>query len=266
MLPSLASTWHTVGPLRLHATHAAPAGNPAVDLPVVLVHGFVISNRYMRPTLRRVALAAECWAPDLPGHGRSDTPRTPCSVPGYADALLDWMTAAGIPRALLVGNSLGCQVIAHAAAKAPGRVAGLVLAGPTVDARARTVRAQVGRLLRDALRERPSLWLLELLDLLRVGPRRVVAMIRATLADRIEAVLPEVAAAGIPTLVVRGEHDPLVPDDWAARVAALAGAGPPVVIAGAPHGVNYDAPEALATLVLAFAARVAAHDAPHLAV
>lgn len=252
MLTPLRTSTLQVGWHRIHAVHAAPDGPPAVATPVVLVHGFVISGRYMRPTLRRVARAAPCWAPDLPGHGRSSTPPRALDVEGYARALLDWMTAAGLPRALLVGNSLGCQVIARAAALAPERASGLVLVGPTVDPRARTVRGQLWRLVKDAFRERPSLWFLEAFDLLRVGPFRVVDMIRITLADRIEEVLPVVRARGIRVLVVRGEHDPLVPDGWARRVAELAG-GRLVVVRDGAHGVNYDEPEALTAVILEFA-------------
>jgi 2-hydroxy-6-oxonona-2,4-dienedioate hydrolase len=249
-----------VGGLLVHATYAGPGGPvpSGMRIPIVLVHGFVISSRYMYPTLRRIAHAAECWAPDLPGHGRSETPPRPLDVPGYATALLAWMEAAGIARALLVGNSLGCQIIAHAASRDPVRVAGLVLVGPTVDARARTIRQQAWRLVRDAFRERASLWLLELLDVIRVGPRRMLAMARATVADRIELVLPHVQA---PTLVVRGEHDTLVPQAWAEQVARLARAPAPVIVPGAAHGVNYDAPEALAALVLDFARTLESGDA-----
>jgi pimeloyl-ACP methyl ester carboxylesterase len=218
--------------------------------PVVLVHGYVISARYMRPVLARIGREVDCWAPDLPGHGRSATPAQALDVPGYADALVAWMDAVGLARALLVGHSLGCQVVAHVAVRHPGRVAGLVLVGPTVDARARSAGAQAWRLVRDAFHERFSLWLLELMDIVRVGPRRMVAMARATLEDRIEAVLPAVRA---PVRVVYGEHDPLVPPGWAARVAALAQAPPPTVVLEAAHGVNYDAPGELAAIVLRFA-------------
>jgi pimeloyl-ACP methyl ester carboxylesterase len=237
----------------VHARPARPTGALPGALPVVLVHGYVISGRYMRPTLRRVAAHAACWAPDLPGHGRSDTPAEVPDVPGYADALVAWMDAAGLARAVLAGNSLGAQVVAHAAARHPGRVAGIVLIGPTVDTRARTAAAQAWRLARDAIGERFSLWLLELADMLRVGPRRMVAMARVTLADRIEVTLPAVRARGVPVLVVRGEHDPLAPGDWTAHLAALAGAPPVVVVPGAAHGVNYDEPEALAAILLEFA-------------
>lgn len=244
-----------VGALRLHAWTNVPDDHaPEGDaLPVVLVHGYVISSRYMLPTLRRLGVPA--YAPDLPGHGRSETPPRALDVTGYADALVGWMNAVGLARAVLVGNSLGCQIVARAAARWPDRVAGVVLVGPTVEPGTRSAIRQALRLLLDALRERPSILLLELADMLRVGPRRMVAMARATLADRIEQVLPALRA---PVLVVRGARDPLVPADWARRVATLAGAPPPLEVPGAPHAVNYSAPEALASIVRGFVTGLAA--------
>ena len=242
--------------LRMHALHARPAATSSqLALPIVLVHGAIISSRYMRPTLQRLAAHVECWAPDLPGHGRSATPAQPLDVPAFADALAAWMDVAGIPRALLVGNSFGCQVLAHLGVRHPDKVAGLVLTGPTVDARARSASAQAWRIVRDAFHERFSLWLLELVDMARVGPFRMIAILRATLNDRIEATLPGVRA---PIRVVRGELDTLSPQQWDEHLAELANAEPLIVVPGAAHGLNYDAPDALTDIVLRFAHELAA--------
>ena len=254
----LDSVFTRVGALRLHAVHAAPP-RPSLALPVVMVHGAIISGRYMRPTVRLLAAHVDCWAPDLPGHGKSDTPPRQLDMPGYADALAGWMDAVGIPRALLVGNSFGCQVLAHFAVRHPGRAAGLVLTGPTVDARARSAVAQAWRIFRDAFHERFSLWLIELAEMARVGPFRMVAMLRATLDDRIEAVLPRVR---VPVRVVRGEKDTLSPREWAAHLATIAGAPPLIEVPGAAHGLNYDAPAALAAIVLEFARELAPAPIP----
>ena len=240
--------------LRVHAVRARPA-HPELPFPVVLVHGDIISGRYMRPTARRLGAHVDCWVPDLPGHGRSDTPPRQLDLPAYADALVAWMDAVGIERALLAGNSFGCQVLAHVGVRHPDRAVGLMLVGPTVDQRARSVAGQTWRIVRDAFHERFSLWLLELADMIRVGPVRMAAMARATLDDHIEKVLPGVR---VPVRVVRGEKDTLSPREWAAHLAELAHAPPPIEVAGGSHGLNYDAPEALTAIVLAFARELAA--------
>jgi pimeloyl-ACP methyl ester carboxylesterase len=53
----------------------------AGGLPVVLVHGLMISSLYMVPTARCLAPHVPVYAPDLPGFGLSGKPRRVLSVP-----------------------------------------------------------------------------------------------------------------------------------------------------------------------------------------
>jgi 2-hydroxy-6-oxonona-2,4-dienedioate hydrolase len=244
------SAWYRVGGLRLHArvaTDRAPAGAPAI----VLVHGFGVSSRYLVPVARELAAGYRVYAPDLPGFGHSAKPRRARDLPELADALAAWMEAAGIERATLLGNSFGCQVVAELALRHPGRIERAVLIGPTVDPAGRTVRQQLWRLFLDVFREPWPLIPLQACDYARHGPRRGLATLRAMLGDRIEAKLPRVR---VPTLVIRGGRDPIVPQRWAEEAARLLPAGRLVVIPGAGHAVNYSAPRALARAVEAFLA------------
>ena len=61
--------------------------------PVVLVHGQVISSRYMVPTAELLAPEFRVFAPDLPGFGLSGKPKRVLTVPELADALTGWMKA-----------------------------------------------------------------------------------------------------------------------------------------------------------------------------
>lgn len=237
----LRSVWTRVGGLRLHARASTWPTGPEAPI-AVLVHGFVVSSAYMVPTARRLRPRWRVYAPDLPGFGASDHPGRPFTVPGLADALAEWMEVSRIGPATLVGNSLGCQIIVDLAVRHPELVDNLVLAGPTVDPAARSIRQQLGRLLLDAPRERPSLLALHARDWLRAGPAEVLATMRATVADRIELKLPLVAA---PTLVVVGSRDPLVPLAWAAEASRLVPRGRLLVVPDAPHALNYSAPAAL---------------------
>jgi pimeloyl-ACP methyl ester carboxylesterase len=249
----LAGRWTMVRGIRMFSrVGAGPA--PRCPAPtVVLVHGQVISSLYMVPTARRLARDFAVLAPDLPGFGLSDKPREVLSIPGLADALAAWMEASGLDSAALVANSLGCQVVADLAARRPELVEALVLAGPTMDWEGRTPWAQVGRWVRDWSGERPSLALAHLRDFALAGPRRSLRTFRYALADRIEDKLPRVDA---PTLVVRGERDPIVPQRWAEQVTGLLPRGRLVVIPGGPHCVNYSTPGAFARVVRAFLATV----------
>jgi 2-hydroxy-6-oxonona-2,4-dienedioate hydrolase len=75
------------------------------------------------------------------------------------------------------------------------------------------------------------------------------------LRDPIEAKLP---GTSVPTLVVRGALDPVVPQPWAEAAARLAPLGKLAVIPRAPHNLNYSAADQLTQLVRTFLARSAA--------
>ena len=237
----LTSTWTMVNGLSLHArvpVDPAPAGSPVV----ILVHGLGVSSRYMAPTARRLAPAYRVYAPDLPGFGRSAKPPHVLTIAELADALAGWMDAVGIDRAALLGNSLGCQTIVDFALRHPERITRAVLVGPTIDRRARTALQQIWRVVLDTPREAPSQPLMVVRCYWQAGLRRAWRTLQYGLADPIEEKLPRVQ---VPTLVVRGARDPIVPHCWAEEVARLLPRGWLVEIPKGPHTVNYSMPAAL---------------------
>ena len=139
-----ARRWITVGGLRIHYRVWSGHG-PVGRLPVVLVHGFGVSSRYMVPLGEALARDFRVYAPDLPGFGRSEQPADVLDISGLAEALASWMAALGLGPAVLIGNSLGCQVIVEVALRHSERVACLVLQGPTPDPAARSAGQQVLR-------------------------------------------------------------------------------------------------------------------------
>ncbi|MCA1991296.1 MAG: alpha/beta hydrolase, partial [Coleofasciculus sp. S288] len=67
--------------------------------------------------------------------------------------------------------------------------------------------------------------------------------------DPIEQKLPHVP---VPTLVVRGKLDPMVPQEWAEEVVSLLPKGQLAVIPGKGHTLNYSAPLELVRVTRAF--------------
>jgi 2-hydroxy-6-oxonona-2,4-dienedioate hydrolase len=244
----LGSMWAEVGGLRMHARAATDAAR-AVTLPVVLVHGLVVSSRYMLPLAERLADRAHVYAPDLPGFGRSAHPERPLDIAGLADALAGWMQANGIPCAALIGNSMGCQVIADMALRYPALVARAVLIGPTIDRHGRNVLEQLRRLLAVARYEAPGLLGVQLRDIWSAGLRETLSTARYAIADRIEAKLPVLQ---MPVLVVSGSHDSIAPPRWAAELAGMLPQGQLHILAGGGHALNYSAPDQLLEIVEPF--------------
>jgi len=107
------------------------ARRPAGNAPVVLLHGLASNLTRWSEFVERTSLADEriVIRVDLRGHGDSPT-RGPISLELWGDDLLAVLDAEGAQRAVLVGHSLGAQVALACAARAPQRVAALVLIDP----------------------------------------------------------------------------------------------------------------------------------------
>jgi pimeloyl-ACP methyl ester carboxylesterase len=216
------------------------------DVPFVLIHGLVISSLYMIPLAECLAVRHTVHALDLPGFGRSAGPRATLSVPQLADAVIGWMSSRGIAQGHLVANSLGCEIAAHVAVKAPERVASLAMIGPTLDPHAFAIATQTWRLLQDAMHEPARLWGNWFFDFFRAGVRRAVGTTRLMFRDHIEHQLPSVRAR---TLVIRGGEDPTVPQHAAEQMAGLLPMSTLLVIEGQPHCVHYTEPQTVCEAV-----------------
>jgi pimeloyl-ACP methyl ester carboxylesterase len=112
----------------LHVARAGPAPEDAESV-VLAVHGVTASLMTWRTVARKLAAHSRVsvLAPDLRGRGRSATLPGPYGIASHVDDLLAVLDHAGVPRAVLVGHSLGAYVVARLAAQYPERVAGLVL-------------------------------------------------------------------------------------------------------------------------------------------
>ncbi|HSV67409.1 MAG TPA: alpha/beta hydrolase [Mycobacteriales bacterium] len=94
---------------------------------VVLLHGQPATSATFAPIRRRLA-ELRVLAPDRPGYGHNPAHGT--DFPGNVDWLIKLMDAKRVDRAVLAGHSWGAGIAVLAAARHPGRVAGLVLAAP----------------------------------------------------------------------------------------------------------------------------------------
>jgi 2-hydroxy-6-oxonona-2,4-dienedioate hydrolase len=226
------------------SSDAVPPGRPAV----VLVHGFVHASSYMLPTAEHLAPDFRVLAPDLPGFGNSGGPRRALDVAGLGRWLADWIAALDLERVALLGNSFGCQVAVESVLACPERVSHLILQGPTTDPAARSLLGQLRQWARNG-RFEPPVRAAMIRDYWQAGLVRAAATARYLLRDAIETKLPRVR---VPTLVVRGEHDPMVPQRWADEVVGLLPDGRLALIPGAAHTVVYFAPRECAEVVRTF--------------
>ncbi len=222
-----AGSW---GPIKGY--EMGPSDGPAF----VLVHGIGVSGAYFRPLAERLARHYRIVVPDLPGFGGSNGGHRVLSIAEHGEALAELLGARVPGPRLLVGHSMGCQVIAEAMARNSNAASGVVLIGPTIEASARSAPRQALRLLSDALREPLHLDLMIIRDYLRSGVRRYALTVPMMIDHRLELALPQVR---VPALVIRGSRDPIVSSGWAGEVAQLLPEGELVEIKGAPHIAHY---------------------------
>ncbi|MCR9161732.1 MAG: alpha/beta fold hydrolase [Nannocystaceae bacterium] len=114
----------------VHGMRIAYADVGAGDVPIVLVHGLSGYIPMWQKNIGALARNDRVIALDLPGYGKSDKPRASYSMSFFARAVVGLLDALEIPRAILVGHSMGAQISMHVALEAPGRVEALVLSSP----------------------------------------------------------------------------------------------------------------------------------------
>ena len=238
---------------------------------VLLIHGFGGDLDNWLFNLDALAAESTVFALDLPGHGPSPAPIPDASVPGLANAVVDFMNATEVEAAHLVGHSLGGAVALAIAASAPGRVRSVTLvcsAGLGLEINreyidgfvSSTSRRQLKPVLENLFAD-PGLVNRSLVDgVLRYKRLDGVTESLEKLAD---GVFPDgaqgwvesgvIAGLGAPVLVVWGAEDRIVP---AAHAEAAAGATVEI-IPDAGHMVQMEAAPRVNSLIAAHVARAA---------
>ena len=226
---------------------------------LVLLHGLASSIYTWAEVIPALAQDHDVVAVDLPGFGGSDVPDD-LSASVYPATLLALMDRLGIPRATLVGNSLGGAVAVMVAARHPERVRRLVLidsAGFNLDPSRRPLilrllgfgpvaasldalpvrRRVVTAALRQVFYERacvtPEKVEEYLAPLARPGATEAI---RSLLNQPTSFGLPAlVRDVGVPTLIIWGRNDRWVPVADADRFASAIPAARKVVLEECGH-------------------------------
>ncbi|MCB0869833.1 MAG: alpha/beta fold hydrolase [Solirubrobacterales bacterium] len=95
--------------------------------PLLLVHGITSSSRTWKSVMPRLAEKHTVIAPDLLGHGRSAKPSGDYSLGAYASGIRDLLVTLEVPKATVVGHSLGGGIAMQFCYQFPERVSRLVL-------------------------------------------------------------------------------------------------------------------------------------------
>jgi len=107
-----------------HSVTYRTAGSGPV---LLLLHGIANSSETWEPAADALADRFTIIAPDLLGHGHSATPRGDYSLGAHASGVRDLLSALGCDRVTVVGHSLGGGVAMQFAYQFPERCERLVL-------------------------------------------------------------------------------------------------------------------------------------------
>ena len=223
---------------------------------VVLLHGLGATMDEWLPVAGPMAEWCTVVAVDLPGHGRSAAPAGDYSLGAYASAVRDLLDALGHRSATIVGHSLGGGIAMQFAYQFPERVERLVLVasgglGPEISRwlRAATLpgshlvlRLLESRVMDRVLRRRGG-----------ASNRAARALRRRTFVRALRAVVDhrgqQAAATNrlhlldrVPTLVVWGADDRIIPVSHAVRAHRAMPGSRLQVLAGAGHCPHIEQP------------------------
>lgn len=221
------------------------------DRAVVLVHGVGSSSRAYQKLADHLVAHGEVHAVDLPGFGASPHLTRDVTIPEHAAAVAHYVREhvldAGLPAPVVVGHSMGAQVVGQLLADHPDVASTGVLIGPTAEPGTRSLGSQAARLAVDAIGESPRTIGVLLVDaLVRCRTPYYLGQLRHVIEYRLEDVLPR---STVPVDVVRGRRDPVAPPDWIELLAARAPFGRHHTVRGRHHSMDTD-PAGVAEIVL----------------
>ena len=256
---------------------------------VVLIHGITSTSATWLPVAPALAEHHTILAPDLLGHGASAKPKGDYSLGSFASGVRDLMVAEGIEHATVVGHSLGGGVAMQFAYQFPERCerlvlvdsgglgrevsrllraatlpgseivipliasSGLLRAGRFVGAALQRVGRPVGRDVEEMARGHASLNDIEtrrafvqtLRGIVEAGGQRVDARDRLYLAG------------SVPTLLVWGGRDPMIPASHGREAHAAIPGSRLEVFEASGHFPHMEEPERFTEVLLDFLATTA---------
>lgn len=234
MTDSFRSEIVSVGSHHVYSLSAVPAGASAT---YVLVHGIGVSHRYFRRLAAELAVTDAVYALDLPGHGQVSHSDIRLDIDELSKVLEQFITQQNLVNPILVGHSMGCQIVTKLAERSPHVSKKLILLGPTINKYERFTPLQAVRLLQNAFRDPWPVTRVVIADYFRFGVWRYVWTAKRMMRDPIEQRLPHIAA---PTLIVRGSDDPISRHEWGKHLTELLPDSELLEIAGSGHVVQYD--------------------------
>jgi pimeloyl-ACP methyl ester carboxylesterase len=238
--------------------------------PVILLHPFPANHEFWLPVTGALS-RYRMILPDLRGHGDSDAGEGPATMEKHAADLARVMDDAEIPRAPMIGVSIGGYVLFEFWRKHRNRVTALVLCNtkaPADSPEARSVRLQaandvlergteaffqsmIPRLLGQTMRETRPDRVDGALRMMRKMSPNDVAQVQRGMADRPDSI-DTLKSINVPTVIVTGEEDILTGRNEAELMHRYISGSQMRVLPKAGHYSPWEQPEEFGKLLRSF--------------
>jgi pimeloyl-ACP methyl ester carboxylesterase len=224
---------------------------------VLALNGWSATWEAWQPTFEVLSQSMRCVSYDTRGTGSSVAPASAISVDGLVDDVFRVLDAHRVERCVLAGESLGGFVAMNAALRDPKRFTGLVLVGTPMlitpatsgkliaGARA-NYRATISKFVQLCLSEPGSEHLHPWGEKLFLDAEPETA---ARLLECCHPVTPDFASIAVPTVLVHGEKDLVVPVEFARLLAQSIPGAKLVELPGGGHVPTITAPDRVAEAI-----------------
>ncbi len=256
---------HRLGLSYLTAGEEGPA--------IVFLHGWGAFKELWWSTLRDLGRDYRCFAIDMPGHGESRLGQAD-QIERIATLVADFCADLGLTAIILVGHSMGGSVAVEVTLRYPHLVRRLALVDAAVDAyRMPTytrlyllpaigwpvfrITQAIGRAFRPIGQRIPHdhgggwirPWVRRASYLATFDPEGLYRILRSLFATRADERLQQIR---VPTLVLTGQFDSLVPPSHARRLAQVIPGARYVVLPASIHNPMDERPGAFTRALRAF--------------
>ena len=232
---------------------------------IVLLHAFPIGANLWEPQMRSIPAGWRLIAPDLRGFGGSTEldSVSALSMSDYAEDVAALMDELGVKRAVVGGASMGGYAVFAFLQSAGHRVDAVILANTRAGADSPEARANRRNMLALVDREGPSGVARDMMPRLlgtttqEINPE-IEAFVRRLIKQQSPVAIrtaiqrmmhrpdstPLLANIKVPTLVITGDEDALIPVDESRAMAKAVPGATLVIVPRAGHLANLEQPEA----------------------
>jgi 3-oxoadipate enol-lactonase len=224
---------------------------------LALLHGFPFNRHFWKGQVADLKGQFQVLTYDLRGMGQTDLGRPPQPLEAYVDDLFALLDHLKLPKVALAGLSMGGYIALRAVQREPQRFWALALCDTRADAdsdEGKLKRAAGIKAIREKGAEAYSRAMLPnllapsspaapgLLKIMLSAKADGMANALSAMAGRSDtsAVLPGLT---VPTLVLAGAEDKLIPGAVAEEMAAKIPGAKLTILAGAGHASNLDKPD-----------------------